>query len=556
MPNSTVVSVDSAGSSGSRRSWTRQYRTVNKTSTVDENLFGSPQRTTKPRKQMGGEELLVERRSRSAPNATGRTPKTQEPETIQVITKDLIRRLRIPEEDPSGRSMILDWSEFSRIKSASRVISKEEREAAHNEMKRKKEELQNASEERKIFMQMMDLKRKENEKLTDLEIEAQQKSQHLLENANKQMEEQEDEIKKLNELILNAKCHAIRDAQLIEKVEVKKEQLVEEKRLDEMMEVERLKKLQEEEEREKERHIERLKGAAVLNIQIEDNKQQRLLEEEKKDQETQAMLQYLERLKDEDMEALVKKHETQKNLMKEVAKANEEIKRQSEVKKQQEKMEELKVMEYLKQKAEREEAYQREQEKIRIEKEKEIARLRALQERAKDVQAEKDALRAKRNQEEAEREWRRKEREEAEKQKQTEEMLRQARENQVKNKEHFLAVQAKRDRAEFERVLRVQKEQMHKDEEAEHVSQVRRHQYADEVRQQIREKEKERVKNRNAFFEEGIKLDQEAKARRQKLDEIKRRKLHELKDAGVPDKYCNEVARRIEAPPPSLSRLY
>lgn len=36
----------------------------------------------------------------------------------------------------------------------------------------------------------------------------------------------------------------------------------------------------------------------------------------------------------------------------------------------------------------------------------------------------------------------------------TEEMLRRAREDQVKNKEHFLAVQAGRDRAEFERVLR------------------------------------------------------------------------------------------------------
>ena len=44
--------------------------------------------------------------------------------------------------------------------------------------------------------------------------------------------------------------------------------------------------------------------------------------------------------------------------------------------------------------------------------------------------------------------------------------------------------------------------------------------------------------------------------RRQKLDEIKRRKLQELREAGVPDKYCNEVARRIEAPPPSLSRMY
>ena len=38
--------------------------------------------------------------------------------------------------------------------------------------------------------------------------------------------------------------------------------------------------------------------------------------------------------------------------------------------------------------------------------------------------------------------------------KMTEEMLRRAREDQVKNKEHFLAVQAARDRAEFERVLK------------------------------------------------------------------------------------------------------
>ena len=37
--------------------------------------------------------------------------------------------------------------------------------------------------------------------------------------------------------------------------------------------------------------------------------------------------------------------------------------------------------------------------------------------------------------------------------KRTEEMLKNAREEQVRNKEHFLAVQAARDRAEFERVL-------------------------------------------------------------------------------------------------------
>ena len=94
-----------------------------------------------------------------------------------------------------------------------------------------------------------------------------------------------------------------------------------------------------------------------------------------------------------------------------------------------------------------------------------------------------------------------------------------------------------------------------RDEVQAHEFQQRRSQYADQVRQQIKQKEKERVRARQDFFEEGIKLDQEAKERRQKLDEIKKRKLAELKGVGVPSKYCNEVARRIEAPPPSLSNM-
>ncbi len=100
------------------------------------------------------------------------------------------------------------------------------------------------------------------------------------------MEEQEDEIKKLNELILNAKCHAIRDAQLIEKVEVKKEVLEEEKRLDEMMENDRLLALKEYEERENAKREERLRGAAILKKQILENEQHNLLEQNKKDLET------------------------------------------------------------------------------------------------------------------------------------------------------------------------------------------------------------------------------------------------------------------------------
>ena len=42
----------------------------------------------------------------------------------------------------------------------------------------------------------------------------------MLAKAKEKMQEQDDEIKQLNELILNAKCHAIRDSQLVEKDEI------------------------------------------------------------------------------------------------------------------------------------------------------------------------------------------------------------------------------------------------------------------------------------------------------------------------------------------------
>ena len=57
-------------------------------------------------------------------------------------------------------------------------------------------------------------------------------------------------------LILNAKVHAIRDAQVVEKQQIKKEVVDEEKRLDTMMEVDRLNAIRIQEEIEKRRHLE------------------------------------------------------------------------------------------------------------------------------------------------------------------------------------------------------------------------------------------------------------------------------------------------------------
>lgn len=60
--------------------------------------------------------------------------------------------------------------------------------------------LKEASMKRKEEMKRYDMLRKKNEKLNDLEQEARQHGEYLLEKANAQRMEQEDEIKHLNEV--------------------------------------------------------------------------------------------------------------------------------------------------------------------------------------------------------------------------------------------------------------------------------------------------------------------------------------------------------------------
>jgi len=544
MPGSAIsMSAGSQASSSSRRARTRQYHVVAHTSQVDESLFGTPH---KDKARNGAPPADIEQvaRERSAKRLRNKKGNKHNKETVQVITKDLIRNLIVPEEDPSGRSLILHFGDYLRLKNEARVLSEEEKIMVYERAKAAKEAAMNEVQDRKNTMKMADLNRLKNEKLSDIEKEEQEKAEYLQKKANQQRQEQEDEIKYLNEMILNAKCHAIRDAQILEKVQISKEMTDEEKRLDSMMEADRQRALQVQEEIEKKRRDERLLGAMKIMEQINENEQERLLELERKDQENKSKQKYLDKLCEEEAERLNKKRDEQQRLREELNKCNADIIQRKELTKEQEKLLDQKVLEYQEKKADREQAFEREQERIRIEKEKEVARLRAQQERARDEQAERDALRAKRAQEQAEREWRHKEAEEERKKSETEEMLKHARSQQMDQKEHFLAVQAQRERADFERVLKAQKELVEKEKLAEGEKRKQRDVYAEEVRVQIKDKEATRIRARQQFFEEGVKLDEEARMRRSRLDDIKRKKLDELRSMGLHDKYVMQVSRK------------
>jgi len=66
-------------------------------------------------------------------------------------------------------------------------------------------------------MEEFDIKR-QNRKPLQIEIEAKKNNDYLLEKLKNVNDNEEDEIKKLNELILYVKCGVIRDLQIEEKV--------------------------------------------------------------------------------------------------------------------------------------------------------------------------------------------------------------------------------------------------------------------------------------------------------------------------------------------------
>jgi len=59
------------------------------------------------------------------------------------------------------------------------------------------------------------------------------------------MDEEQDDVKKMNQMVLYSKVVTIRDQQLLESKNLESEWVREQKKLDLMMEIERLKDLQE-----------------------------------------------------------------------------------------------------------------------------------------------------------------------------------------------------------------------------------------------------------------------------------------------------------------------
>merc|ERR1719221_2405376 len=393
-------------------------------------------------------------------------------------------------------------------------------------------------------IRMMEEERKKNAMLHDSGNEGRAQKNSVLERAKQMLDEDMDDVKHMNQMMLYSKVVTIRDAQIQEKRNVQAEKEEEERQLDAMMEIERLKALKMYEVREKERLESQRSGAKVIIEQIKDRQAQRMREEEQRDQERAFILKQIEALKAEEVEQQKQKKMAAERLMLEVNTANSAAMKIKEDKMLAEKLEEQKIIQYQQDRERRERELEEEKAAIAAEKEAETARLRAQQEKAQDKAAEMDALRAKRAMEAAERAARAKEKAEADKVAAMNEDLKVARRQQQAEKERRLGEQAKYERDEFERIIEVQMQQEEAERSRLHEEHCMRIQHSQELRSQIEAREEKAYQERRDFLEEGNTARATIGGERKKLEKIKARKIDELKKSGVPEKYWAELARK------------
>lgn len=267
---------------------------------------------------------------------------------------------------------------MDRIREATQIKTKEQAIQEKKLLEEQKQAAMAKSKARKAKMLEMDAQRATKVKPTEWQKNEKNKAETLLSKAQKKLDEELDDVKNMNQMVLYSKVVTIRDKQLEENKRLESEWVEEQKKLDLMMEIERLKVLKEEEEREARKHAARKQGAQVIVDQIQDRTLERMKEQEIRDKERLLLLANIEKMKKEDEEQAAAKRERINTLMKQAAEANAQALIQKERRVKEEKDQEEAILAYQRARDQKEYEAQLEAQRIKEEKEREIQRLREL----------------------------------------------------------------------------------------------------------------------------------------------------------------------------------
>merc|ERR1719502_2537579 len=356
-----------------------------------------------------------------------------------------------------------------------------------------------------------------------------------------ELEENLDLVKLLNTLGARAAAFTIRDEQLKEKGQRSGVEREYDDRMDKLMEIDRLRDLAKREQDEEIHRAKRIEDRQVIIEQIAAREKQKLLYEESREQENQAMLALIQKYKEEDVEAQKKRAEEVRLTRIEVFEANKSAIERKEIAKQREKDEEEAIILYQAQKDEEmRKREEEENEKANLMKERQ-AKMLAMQEKTQNKQAEIDELRARRYAEERERKERDRERKEVGDRSRRTIELQKARKEQAEQKKAMMAREAVMQQQEYEDAVAHSLTIMEREKAETDKAHVAAMNHRVGIQAQIDRNAEARKTNSTKKYEDGRKLKEEFAAERAKLEAIRDKMVHDMEKKGINPRYLTEM---------------
>eukprot|EP01041_Mallomonas_annulata_P012378 gene12378-26035_t len=440
-----------------------------------------------------------------------------------------------------ANAVVIGRYELEQIKNAAIIKTDAEIIAERERTLTIKEENERKARERKQRMIMLEEEAKKHTKKSDVELEEEAKRDVIRKMAQNKIQEDTQLNKMIQTLTARAAAFTIRDQQIADKRRLEEDEAEYEKRMDLIMELDRLKDLKRREDEDAQKRVKRVEARQVIMEQIDVRQRSKLLQAEAREQENVMMRSTMKKYEDEDKNIATRKQAEIERSKIEVFNANAEAIMRKKEAKVREKHEVEEILRYQAMK-DAELARREEDEKLLDRQKKERqAKLLAMQERSQNKQAEVDELRARRAEESREREARRREREDAEKKRIEMSRVMDDRSKQAEAKREREEIERRMTENEFRKTLEYsesqsiseQREALRKKEAAKH--------HRDQVQKQIEEAEMARKRERAQKFEEGAKLREVEVRQLAELAVMKDHMLKNLEGKGIDPVYLTEM---------------
>ncbi|XP_034655242.1 cilia- and flagella-associated protein 45 [Drosophila subobscura] len=472
--------------------------------------------------------------------------------------KQLKRNERDRKRNQGSKHIVLRPNDLRRLKDQGRVVTVQEKMQEIDEKEEEhRQQLQLVEETRKRYKEIDKARQAVagEDKISSVDSEILEEKGSVLSRAFLAKQEQEEEVKQINRMILDAKCKAVREAQIQEKYLLAKALREDDERLARMVNAEARKALSAEDERERLEIEKRAKYAQEIRQQLSERENRRYLEAKRVAEEAKDIRRATELLREEEERQRNFVHVRKQRFREELQRIRDMSNVFKTMLMEQERLADLRVMAYMREKQEKERQLKELKRLAKKEFERRQQRIFTVAAEAMETRHTNEELKYLKERDRVEREYRQREKDAAMAKREAERDLLESRAQQAQEMKHRLALEIAHAEEEFNKVMYRMREEEEKQKALDQQRDSQRLVYRKDLKQQMTDKAEER--RRLAKLEAGRvqKWLEHEQQRDANIKQVISAKIASMRENCLPEKYLKEVEKQLKNIQGSRNRI-